>query len=151
MLRSIETDLRAKITHAVSGLSGNYQSLASVGITTQKDGTLKLDTAKLNVALSADYDGVAKLFGSADGVAVRLSSSLDAILATDAPIEQRTKTLNAKSVDLQKDQADLETRMAEIQKRYNAQFNALDSLLSNLQSQSTFLTQQLTSIAKIGG
>jgi flagellar hook-associated protein 2 len=111
---------------------------------------LKLDTAKLNVALSADYDGVAKLFGSADGVAVRLSSSLDAILATDAPIEQRTKTLNAKSVDLQKDQADLETRMAEIQKRYNAQFNALDSLLSNLQSQSTFLTQQLTSIAKIG-
>jgi flagellar hook-associated protein 2 len=151
MLRSIESDLRAKLTHAVSGLSGNYQSLASIGITTQKDGTLKLDSAKLNVALSADYDGVAKLFGSADGVAVRLSSSLDAILATDSPIDQRTKSLTAKSVDLQKDQADLETRMAEIQKRYNAQFNALDSLLSNLQSQSSFLTQQLTSISKIGG
>ena len=40
--------------------------------------------------------------------------------------------------------------MAEIGKRYNAQFNALDSLLSNLSSQSAFLTQQLSSIAKIG-
>jgi flagellar hook-associated protein 2 len=150
MLRGIETDLRAKLTHAVSGLSGNYQSLASVGITTQKDGTLSLDSAKLTAALGADFDGVAKLFGSESGVAARLSGSLDSHLATDAQINQRSKALNARSVSLQKEQASLETRMAEIQKRYNAQFNALDSLLSNLQSQSSFLTQQLSSIAKIG-
>ena len=125
--------------------------MASIGITTQKDGTLSLDSAKLNVALAADYDGVAKLFGSENGVAARLSSSLDAQLTDTAQINLRSKSLNAKSVSLQKDQADLETRMADVQKRYNDQFNALDSLLSNLQSQSTFLTQQLSSISKIGG
>src|SRR6185295_9593900 len=132
------------------GLSGDYQSLASVGITTQKDGSLKVDTAKLDKALAADFDGVAQLFGSANGVAKRLASSLDTFLAADAQINTRTKTLNAKSVSLQKEQTDLEARMDQVAKRYNAQFNALDSLLSNLGSQSAFLTQQLSSISKIG-
>jgi flagellar hook-associated protein 2 len=150
MMRGIETDLRTKLTSAVGGLTGNYQSLASVGITTQKDGTLSLDSDKLAKALNADFDGVAKLFGSENGVAKRLATSLDTFLAADAQINTRTKTLNAKSVSLQKEQTDLEARMAEVEKRYNAQFNALDSLLSNLSSQSAFLTQQLTSISKIG-
>ena len=150
MMRGIETDLRNKLTSVVGGLTGTYQSLASVGVTTQKDGTLSLDADKLSKALGADYDGVAKLFGSENGVARRLASSLDAFLATDAQINTRTKTLNAKSVSLQKEQADLEVRMAEVEKRYNAQFNALDSLLSNLSSQSAFLTQQLANISKIG-
>jgi flagellar hook-associated protein 2 len=149
MLRGIEMDLRSKLTGVVSGLGGNYQSLASVGITTQKDGTLSMDSEKLGKALSADFDGVAKLFGSADGVASRLASSLETTLADDAQINTRTKTLNTKSLSLQQEQADLETRMATVTARYNAQFNALDSLLSNLSSQSSFLTSQLASIANI--
>jgi flagellar hook-associated protein 2 len=151
MLRGIESDLRSNLTSVVSGLTGNYQSLASIGITTQKNGSLSLDSAKLNAALSNDFDGVAKLFGSENGVANRLATSLDRQLATDAQINTRTKTLNTKSLDLQKEQTDLDARMQDFQKRYNDQFNALDSLLSNLSSQSNFLTQQLSSIAKIGG
>jgi flagellar hook-associated protein 2 len=150
MLRGIESELRTRLTNAVGGLAGNYQSLASIGLTTQKDGTLSVDTAKLDKALAADFDGVAQLFGSENGVAKRLASSLDAALAADAQLTTRTKTLTARSVSLQKEQATLEVRMAEISKRYNAQFNALDSLLANLSSQSAFLTQQLSSIAKIG-
>jgi flagellar hook-associated protein 2 len=150
MLRGIESELRSKLTNTVGGLTGTYQSLASIGITTQKDGTLSLDAAKLDKALAADFDGVARLFGGENGVAQRLAGSLDTALATDAQLNTRTKTLNAKSVALQKEQAALEVRMAELAKRYNTQFNALDSLLANLSSQSSFLTQQLSSISKIG-
>ena len=64
MLRGIEGELRTKLTDTVSGLTGSYQSLASIGITTEKDGTLKLDAAKLNAAMTSNYDGVAALFGS---------------------------------------------------------------------------------------
>jgi flagellar hook-associated protein 2 len=150
MLRGIESDLRTKVTSAVGGLTGTYQSLASIGITTQKDGTLALDNAKLGKALEADFDGVARLFGSENGVGARLAGALTIHLGADAQINTRTKTLNAKSVQLQKDQAALETRMLAVERRYNAQFNALDSLLSNLGSQSAYLSQQLASIAKIG-
>jgi len=149
LLRGIETDVRNTITSGVAGLSGNYQSLASIGISTNKDGTLKLDSDKLAKALSADYDGIAKLFGSSSGVAARLSTSLTARLADTADLNLRTKALNAKSVTLQKSQADLEVRMAEVARRYNQQFNALDSMLSNMQQQSSFLTQQLSQIANI--
>jgi flagellar hook-associated protein 2 len=150
MLRGIESDLRSRVTSAVSGLTGSYQSLASIGITTQRNGTLALDTAKLTKALDADFDGVARLFGAENGVAARLASSLDLQLGPTAQIDTRTKAMNAKSLELQKQQAALEARMAEVEKRYNAQFNALDSLLSNLSSQSAFLNQQLSSIARIG-
>ncbi len=150
MLRGIESDARSRLTNAVSGLTGNYRSLASIGITTQRNGALALDAEKLGRALDADFDGVARLFGSEDGVAARLAASMTQHLSVDAQINSRTKALNAKSVSLQKDQAALETRMAAVARRYNAQFNALDSLLANLSSQSSFLSQQLDRIAKIG-
>ncbi len=149
LLRGIEGDVRAKLTGGVSGATGAYQTLASIGVTTNKDGTLALNSDKLSKALGADFDGVAKLFGSEDGVAARLSTSLTARLADTSELNQRTKALNAKSVSLQKEQQDLETRMAEVTKRYNAQFNALDSLLSNMSQTSSFLDTQLSSIAKI--
>jgi flagellar hook-associated protein 2 len=149
LLRGIETDIRSKLSGAVGGLSGNYQSLASIGITTNKDGSLALNSDKLGKALSADYDGVAKLFGSESGVAARLSTSLTARLADTADINLRTKALNAKSLSLQKDQTALETRMAIVTARYNQQFNSLDSLLSNMQQTSSFLNTQLSQIANI--
>ena len=149
LLRGIETDIRSKLSSAVGGLTGNYQSLASIGISTNKDGTLALDSDKLAKALSADYDGVAKLFGSENGVAARLASSLTDRLTDKADIATRTKALNDKSIRLQKDAADLDVRMQAITARYNQQFNTLDSMLSNMQQQSSFLTQQLSQIANI--
>ncbi|HLA74267.1 MAG TPA: flagellar filament capping protein FliD [Steroidobacteraceae bacterium] len=150
LLRSIESDLRNKLTD-VNGGSGVFRTLASIGITTQKDGTLTLDGAKLGAALDSNYDEVAKLFGAENGVAARLSNAIAPRLATGAELDVRTKSLNTKSIALQKQQADLEARMLVVESRYRKQFTALDSLLSNLQNQSTFLTQQLSSISKIGG
>jgi flagellar hook-associated protein 2 len=93
---------------------------------------------------------VAKLFGSADGVAARLANALTPRLAADAELDVRTKRLNQKSIELQKEQAVLDARMAKVEARYRAQFNNLDSLLSKMQSTSSYLTQQLTAIANIG-
>ena len=148
-LRAVEGEVRGKLTDRVSGLAGNYQSLASIGITTAKDGTLTLDDTKLQAALTADFSGVAAIFGSGGGVAARLTNVITPRLATDAELDVRSKRLTAKSLALQKDLVSLDARMAKVEARYRAQFNALDSLLSKLQSSSTFLTQQLDSISKI--
>ena len=140
--QSFPTHLQAHLNRA--GMNALVVNSSGWGDTTA-DGLRRLDAA-----LADDYDGVAQLFGSESGVAARLGGSLDQTLATDALINTRSKALNAKSVELQKKQADLELRMAQIEKRYNTQFNALDSLLAGMSSQSAFLTQQLSSIAKIG-
>jgi flagellar hook-associated protein 2 len=150
MLRTIESELRAKIANPVSGATGAYQTLASVGITTEKDGTLKLDSAKLSAAMEADFAGVSRLFGSEDGVAARLANALTPRLAADAEMDVRTKRLNQRSIELQKEQAALDARMAKVEARYRAQFNNLDSLLSKMSSTSNYLAQQLSQIANIG-
>ena len=149
MLRGIETDLRSKLTDVVSGVTGPYQSLASVGITTAKDGTLTLDSAKLSAAMASNYDGVAALFGSTGGVAARMSAALTPRLATDSELDLRNKSLTLKTSALQKQQAALDARMVTVEARYRKQFTALDSLLSQMQNTSTFLPQQLASIANI--
>ncbi|MFB0934671.1 MAG: flagellar filament capping protein FliD, partial [Propionivibrio sp.] len=42
----------------------------------------------------------------------------------------------------------LENRLAQIKKRYTAQFTALDKLMSQMQTTSTYLTQQLAQYTK---
>lgn len=150
LLRSVEAELRSNISNPVAGLDGVYQTLASIGITTQRDGTLGLDAAKFAAALEADFEGVARLFGSENGVASRLSRAIDARLATEAEINTRTKQLNDKSLSLQKELQTLEDRMLKVQQRYLAQFTALDSMLANMQNTSNYLATQLANIAKIG-
>lgn len=150
MLRTIEGELRGKISDPVAGTSGAYQTLASVGITTEKDGTLKLDSTKLTKAMNENFEGVAKLFGSENGVAARLANALTPRLANDAELDVRTKRLNQKSLDIQKEQAALDARMVKVEARYRAQFIALDSMLAKMSSTSSYLSQQLSQIANIG-
>jgi len=45
-----------------SSNGGSFNSLSSIGITTARDGTLKLDAAVLNKALENDFDSVTQLF-----------------------------------------------------------------------------------------
>jgi flagellar hook-associated protein 2 len=149
MLRAIESEIRGKLTDRVGGLAGAHQSLASIGVKTNKDGTLSLDSAKLKTALRDNYDGVAAIFASEGGVAARLKASIEPRLAATSELSVRSKALSTKSVELQKQMTALDTRMAAVSQRYLKQFNSLDTLLSQLQNSSTFLTQQLSSISKI--
>lgn len=64
-VRSIFGQLRGELNKMVSGASDRLDSLADLGITTERDGTLKLDTSKLQKAIAADPQGVAGLFARA--------------------------------------------------------------------------------------
>ena len=64
MLRNIDSQVRKLISSPVSGVNGNYTTLASLGITTQADGKLKLDTVRFNAALAANPGAVSDIFTS---------------------------------------------------------------------------------------
>jgi flagellar hook-associated protein 2 len=75
-VRSVESRMRQAIGSTITGTSGTYTGLATVGITTQKDGALKLDSAKLEAAIAADPTAVQRLFsqvGTASNDAVRVA------------------------------------------------------------------------------
>jgi flagellar hook-associated protein 2 len=138
------------MTDVVSGLPGPYSSLASIGITTQADGTLKVDSTKLQAALTADGNSVAALFSGTNGIASRLSGTLTSLLADNGAIAARNQSFTDAQALLTDQQTRLNNDMAAVQQRYLTQFNALDSLMSQMQSTSSYLTTQLASIANIG-
>ena len=148
LLRGIENQIGLDLSNPVAGATGDYKTLASLGITRQTDGTLKVDGVKLDKALQADPNSVAKVFGGDTGVAGKLSKDLDNVLKDGAGIDVRTDQLNDTLKSVQDDKDQLDVRMKVIQDRYTKQFTALDTLLTQLQSTSNYLTSQLASLPK---
>jgi flagellar hook-associated protein 2 len=142
--------MRRGLTNPVTGLTGDYSVLASVGITTTATGALELDTAKLQKALDSDPDAVAQLFGSENGVAARLFAQGDARLASSSDLESRNTSLKRDLDQIADDKEALALRMEQVEARYRKQFTALDSLLAQLQTTSSYLAQQLASVPKAG-
>ena len=68
-----------------------------------------------------------------------------------AAISTRRNTSLKRELDqIADDKEALALRMEQIETRYRKQFTALDSLLSQLQTTSSYLAQQLASVPKAG-
>jgi len=146
LLRGIESQVGLDLSNPVAGVTGPYKTLASIGVTRQTDGTLGLDSIKLDKALAADRTSVAKVFGGDTGVAARLATDLTNTLKDGGAIDARTDSLNADLKKVQDDNDALDARMAVLQARYTKQYTALDTLLSQMQGTSDYLTSQLASL-----
>jgi flagellar hook-associated protein 2 len=150
LLNGTESQLRRMISDNVAGTSGEFRTLSSIGITTQANGSLKIDETKLSKALEGSFDAVSRVFGSTEGVAAKLNSYIEDSLDTGSAIDTRTQALVKQQVALTKKSSDIDARMAVLQGSYIRQFSALDNLLSQLQTTSSFLTQQLDNLPKMG-
>lgn len=146
-LRNVVFQLRRELNSPVEGLEGPFSLLQQLGIETTLEGSLTLDDATLDAAFDTDFNAVGQLFSAADiGLAHRLDAMLEPYLETDGVLDGRAEGLQS-SVAIITDQREaLAIRLAAVEERLLRQFNALDSLLAQLQSTSTFLTQQLQSL-----
>jgi flagellar hook-associated protein 2 len=151
MLRGIESQLNRLISDPVSGAgTSSYNTLASLGITRDAAGALKLDNSKLDAAIASEPGAASRLFTAENGIALRMSTYIDARLADTGELAAREATTKARGKDIDSQKQALEARMAVFQARYYKQFTALDSLLTQMQSTSSYLGQQLANLPKSG-
>jgi flagellar hook-associated protein 2 len=144
--RNVATRLRTEIGTLVSGLGVELDSLAEMGITTEDKGKLKIDSEKLTSVLDTDFANIAGVFSGDNGYATRLDTVIGNLTAGGGILDNRTEALKAQ-VDRIGDQREaLNKRIVVIEARYQAQFTALDSLLSQLNSTGAFLNQQLENL-----
>ena len=80
------------------------------------------------------------------GYAYQLDKLAGKLLESTGPISSRTTGLNASVKEIDQRREVLIRRLDEIEKRFKAQFSALDSILSKLRNTSDFLGQQLASL-----
>jgi flagellar hook-associated protein 2 len=120
--------------------------LSDLGITTQKDGTLKIDDAKLSTALEDNFDAVGTFFTGDNGLMSRVDKRIDGFVQTGGVLEQRMKGLEATISGIDKQRDTLARRVEQMQTRLFAQFNAMDALVGRLNDTSSRLTQALGSL-----
>lgn len=156
-VRAISTELQRSLGISVGGASV-FKNLSSIGIETQRDGTLKFDSKKLTNAINDDPEGVTRLFVGADakdgapeveGIAKRFKGYLDKILGGGSSISSRLDSLNKNISGLANDREALDLRIGKLQTRYTRQFSAMDSLVGSLSNVSSFLTQQFDAMASL--
>lgn len=80
------------------------------------------------------------------GYAYQLEQYLDGMLDDDGGLKARTDGIEASIKRIDERELQLEARMVQIEKRYRAQFTALDAMISSMNNTSSFLTQQLASL-----
>ncbi len=143
-LRGFEATIRNILTDSVEGLT--FGTLAEMGVTTDENGHLNVDSTQLDKVMADDFAAVSELFAGDNALVSRLDKTLESYLASDGVIEARTKSLKEGISDVADDREQLSKRLESIEKRYRAQFTAMDTLLGQLASTSNYLSQQLANL-----
>lgn len=143
MLNTIRNTLATALSGGAKqavGSSSSAASLAAIGITFQKDGTLKTDDVTLTNALSSDPMAIAALFSAKTGLAAPLNKSLTTFLQSGGTIDAHTNALTADLKAVASQQTLLTAYTDKITKSYNAQFSALNRLMTQMSQSSDYLT-----------
>ena len=64
LVRSLQMDLRATVSHVVSD-EGPFRTMSDIGISLTRDGKITLDESRLQAALTEDTDAVGEILGRA--------------------------------------------------------------------------------------
>ena len=148
-LQSLETQFRA-ILNTAADTTSDFDFLFELGVATELDGSLSLDTTVFESALASDPEGVAELFAhDPEGVAFRLEDLADSLLQAGALFDSREQSLEAQIDDIGDRRLNLEFRLVQKEASLVATFSALDTLIAQLNTTSSFLSIQLEQIAAI--
>jgi flagellar hook-associated protein 2 len=149
---SLQRQLRAVSTRPPPRPAA-FPRLSDVGLEIQRDGTLKVDTTKLDTAAN-NLSELKKAFGNSDpgnvsnqGFARRYADLATQVLGVDGSLTTRTEGLRQRLTRNSTDQERLADRVDRYQQRLVAQYTAMDANLSKLNSLSNYLTQQLASLS----
>lgn len=141
--RSIWDDLRRSMTDPVSGLPDTMNRLLHVGITTDTEGKMSVDSTDLADAIAGSFDDVVNLFvdgTSTTGVAGAVYDKADSITDfADGRIKGRQDGLNRSITSIEKSIENRERELNQYEDMIRAQFMALETMLASFKSQSSFL------------
>jgi flagellar hook-associated protein 2 len=148
-----QNQLRA-IVNTTSTTSGMFARLSDLGIAVQTDGTLAISNqTKLTSALQHP-DELSKLFttyGTTNentGIAVRFATMADNATSVNGALYTRADGLRGELSRNQKDQDNMQNHLDQTQARLTAQYQALDTTMSQMSALSSYVTQQISAMNK---
>lgn len=129
----------------VAGTLGGKDITGSGRFLTGAPGT---DADGLKIEVTGGATGDRGTVNFSQGYAHSLGALAASLLGSTGTITGRTNGLNATIKDIAKQKENFSERLSDIEKRYRAQYTALDKSISSLNATSSFLTQQFAALAK---
>lgn len=129
----------------VAGALGLYRTLSSVGLTTQRDGSLSFDATKFNTALVADPSGVQKLFvadasSGSNGAMGVLRTALDGLTTGEkAGLNARIAAFGKEITRLDERSVRLEAQVTATEDSLRKRFTAMEQAISRYKAQGAAL------------
>ncbi|HDX5342576.1 TPA: flagellar filament capping protein FliD [Citrobacter sedlakii] len=149
VVRTIQTGIRAQFANA--GSTGAFKTLNEIGITSDgATGKLKIDETKLKKALDENTAGTRELLvgdGKETGITTKIAAQVKDYLADDGIIDSAQDNINATLKKLTKQYLAVSNSIDDTIARYQAQFTQLDTMMSKLNSTSSYLSQQFTAMS----
>ena len=154
-LRNLQTRIRQALTTPQVGGPNEMKVLTEIGVGFQKDGTLAVDSVKLDKALEANLAGVSKLFASATGSTAGYGKQLDALVEdlnrTGGSLKVATDGVTSSIKDLDKQYDVMQARVDTKVDFYRKQFNQLDVLVNSMNNTMKYLSQQFDAMNASNG
>jgi flagellar hook-associated protein 2 len=148
VLRNIESQLRNAMNTPLSGL-GEYAYITEFGLSTNANtGKLEFDSSVMTTAMEDNPNSVISFFSDSDsGFATKLDTMLNGFVETDGIIDTILEGASARVRQIGISRESFENRLIGIERRYQQQFAALDTLMVNMNTTSEFLGRQLDALA----
>ncbi len=151
-VRTIESRLRGVLTSGVEG--SELSTLNQLGISLQRDGKLKVDEETLNELVANNPQALSSFFAGdkkGNGMAGKLTTTIEQMLGNNGVVklaisgaETRVKSLDDRFERMEKT---IEGTIS----RYRKQFSQLDAMIAQMNSMSSYLTQQFDALdAQLG-
>lgn len=150
-LRQASSQIKNLFSTPVSAVSGNFNSLSSIGISTTKEGTLEVDNAVLDSAIANDFDKLDDLFTGDEGFATQLRDLISNYTGSSGIITQRENSLNSQLSQIADDRIALGVRIEKLQFRLTTQFATMDATVAQMNSTQSYIAQQFENLPGFGG
>lgn len=149
-VRTIEDRLRRDITDNLG--TGDISRLSQLGIAIDEKGRLKVDEDKLDDAVANNPEGLSAFFAGETeegGFAGRLNATLEGITAENGIIQSSVTSAEQRVDSLDERKLRMEASIERSTERYRKQFGQLDGLIAQMNSMSSYLSQQFSMLGNM--
>ncbi|WP_447927942.1 flagellar filament capping protein FliD [Vreelandella sp. EE27] len=146
-VRIIESRLRSVLTGGVQG--GEFNTLNQLGITLESDGKLKVDDNKLSDIVANNPKALSDFFAGdkkEGGLAGKLGSTVEQMLGSNGVVKLAITGAESRVKGLDDRFARMEKTVDATIARYRSQFGKLDAMVAQMNSMSSYLTQQFDAL-----
>ena len=137
------TSIQGTSTYSYT-LNGSAAALSDGVIT----GAVGTEVEGLQLQVSGNATGDLGTVSYTQGIAHQVDSLITSLLATDGLVEARLGGLSTSVSDLSDQRDALELRAIALEKRYRDQFNGLETLIAQLNSTQTYLSQAFSGLVE---